>query len=467
MRAILALLITAAIVLVRVAALDADPPAFLSWSTGIYTDEGYYTNDARSAVFFHHWAIGDFHSAVLSPLLYLVQLAVFHLFGVGLIQARAVSVAAGVLAILFFSIAMRRLYGNSTALAAALFLGLSAPFAFYNRLALMETPAVLLLALAFLSAAYRKGAFWAGIAVGLAAIVKPTALLAAPATLCFGRQRAWVALAGLLASLALYAASWYVPHHAELARMGVYYAEHQYLPHSLGGVAHALYRNLATGDGDGLLPYLLHFAPALTLLALAGLYRAARSRQPADILLNVWLLLPAIVLLFFSYTPSRLYVLFWPALAGLAARGLIALFQRTRYRFSKPAGAGLLAAFLIGNIWQFGAAWQQRTYTVRDDSRLLIGTVDTTGSWPVYVYAGQMAPELCLDNQNVGLLVQPGLANDDHPVERYHVDYILVTRSPYWDIWWKTHYPAIINQSHYVASVPVGRKYLVDVYRVR
>lgn len=455
--AVLALLIF----LARVVALDSDPPAFLSWSTGIYTDEGYYTLDSRSAVLFRHWAIGDFHSAILSPLLYLVQLAVFHLAGVGLIPARSISVVFGLLAILFFAIAVRRLYGTPTSLAAALFLGLSAPFAFYNRLALMETPAVFCLTLAFFIATYPKQGFWAGIAVGVAAIVKPTALLAAPAFLFAGGRRVLPIAAGLALSIALYAVFWCLPHDADLARMSAFYSERQYLPHSVGGLAHNLWRNLATGAGDGFLPYLIHFAPALSLLALIGLFAIRRQTRPGDLLLAAWFLVPVVVLLFFSYTPSRMYVLFWPALAGLAARGLIILLQNTRFLIAKPAGALLLAGFLVANAWQFGAAWNNRTYTLRDGSREL-AALTAKGS----VIAGQMAPELCLDNMDQGLIVQPGLANFDHPIERYHAEYILVTRSAYWDMWWKTHYPAIINRNHYMATVRVGRSYQVDIYEI-
>jgi 4-amino-4-deoxy-L-arabinose transferase-like glycosyltransferase len=463
-RAVFTLLVLS-IILVRLVALDADPPAFLSWSTGIYTDEGYYTNDARSAVLFHHWAIGDFHSAVLTPLLYLVQLAVFHIFGVGLIQVRAISVGFGLLTVLFFALGLRRLYGQPSALAGALFLGLFAPFVFYNRLALIETPEVFFITLAFFLTTLPKKGVWAGIALGIGAIVKSTALLAAPALLIGGPRRAWPAVAGLAAALILYAALWYGPNHAALGRMNGYYAWHQYLPHSIHGVVHNLWRGLVTGAGDGVLPYLVRFAPVTLALALVGLSVGWRERREGDIVLTLWFLVPIGVLLFLSYTPSRTFVLFWPALAGLAARGFGALYRDS----GQTAKAGALIAvvvFLITSGWEFGMAWRDRTYTVRDDSQMLQGSGDRIGIAPAYVCAGQMAPELSLDNTNEGLLVQPGLANDDHPVERYYISYILVTRSTYWNTWWKKAYPPIITPDHRIMTLKVGNSYLVDVYRV-
>jgi len=245
--------------------------------------------------------------------------------------------------------------------------------------------------------------------------------------------------------------------------MNGYYAWHQYLPHSAHGIAHNLWRGVATGAGDGVLPYLVRFAPITLALALAGLAAGWRERRDGDLALALWLLVPIIVLLFLSYTPSRTFVLFWPALAGLAARGLVGIGERAKGSIGlKPAFLAIaVALFLLTNGWLFASAWGERAYSVRDAGYTLAKELPT-GS----VVAGQMAPSLCLSNSLPSLIVQPGLANDTSPVERCRVSYVLVTRSTYWNTWWKAAYPPIITPDHRITTLRVGNSYLVDVYSV-
>ena len=171
--------------LVRLAALDADPPPWLSWSTGLYTDEGYYTLDARHEVLFGTPAPGNFHDRLLSPLLSFLQQGMFDVFGAGLHEARLLSVGFGLLTVWVFWLALRRAYHARTADFGALFLGLAPPFALYNRLALQETPTVFWLVLAFALWVYggRLGRGLAGVSLGLAIVFKALAIVALPALL--------------------------------------------------------------------------------------------------------------------------------------------------------------------------------------------------------------------------------------------------------------------------------------------
>jgi 4-amino-4-deoxy-L-arabinose transferase-like glycosyltransferase len=168
--------------LVRLVALGADPPPWLSWSTGLYTDEGYYTLDARHEALFGTLAPGDFHDRLLSPLLSLIQQGVFEVFGAGLLQARLLCVLFGLLTIAVFWLGLRRAYDDRTADFGALFLGVAPPFALYNRLALQETPTVFWLVLAFTLWAY--GIKWvSGAALAAAIVFKGLAIVALPVLL--------------------------------------------------------------------------------------------------------------------------------------------------------------------------------------------------------------------------------------------------------------------------------------------
>ncbi len=185
-------LLLLACLLVRLVALDADPPAWLSWSTGLYTDEGFYTLDARHEALFGTWAPGNFHDRLLSPLLSVLQQGVFAAFGVGIVQARLLSIVFGLLTVAVLWLGLRRAFGVNTADYGALFLGLAPPFALYNRTALQETPTVFWLVLAFTLWVHgaRRPVLYvlAGVSMAVAVVFKGLALLAVSGILAAGRK---------------------------------------------------------------------------------------------------------------------------------------------------------------------------------------------------------------------------------------------------------------------------------------
>ncbi len=474
-----------ACLLVRLVALDADPPPWLSWSTGLYTDEGFYTLDARHAALFGTWAPGDFHDRLLSPLLSALQQAVFSLFGVGLVQARLLAVLFGLLTVGVFWLGLRRAWGEKAADLGALFLGLAPPFALYNRLALQETPTVFWLVLAFTLWVYgaRRPALYAvaGLSVAVAVVFKGLALVAVPGLMAppapnnggagregVGKKRPVGArfiapsfpappalgAGGVILGLALYAALWYAPHQAELSRMATYYRVHQMQPHSWHSLGLNVRRAFAGGE-RGVFPYLLATLPVPCLLAAWGTRQ--RAWTGADRFLALWLASGLGFCLLSSYAPSRYYVLFLPALAGLAARGL------SERRRSVQVAA--VAAFLLTSAAWYGVSWGHLSYARRDAGRGLARRLP-----PGSVVVGDFAPALCLDTPLAATTVQPGLANDDHPVERLKATHVVVVRNArYWQDWWRMRYPDVVQPSHRVATFDLGgsRHYVVDVYAVQ
>ncbi len=461
-------------VLVRLAALDADPPPWLSWSTGLYTDEGYYTLDARHQVLFGTQAPGNFHDRLLSPLLSLLQQSVFEVFGAGLHQARLLGVGFGLLTVLVFWLALRRAYDVRTADFGALFLGLAPPFALYNRLALQETPTVFWLALGFALWAY--GVKWAaGAVVGIAIVFKGLAIIALPALLVRvppapnnggARVDRAVLLGSCLAprpvqtvvgaggTLLLYVLFWYAPHHAELARMATFYRVHQMQPHSALSLWLNIHRGLIGGE-RGVVPYLLALTPVPCLLAGIKLTKR-RTWAAADKYLAAWLACGLLFCLLSSYAPSRYYVLFLPPLAGLAARSVAG--------WKRPVQITAAALFLLtSGVW-YGLAWTGRTNARQEASADLTRLLP-----PGSIVIGELAPALCMDTPFAAAPVQPGLSNNDYPVERLHAAAVMVTRTPYWQNWWAARYPGIIQPSHKIATFTLGgtRHYVVDVYRVK
>ena len=115
------LLVVLALVLPRALFLNADAAPDLCWGTGIWTDEGFYTHNARNAVLFGQAELDGFNNRNLSPVLDLLQQGVFRTFGVGLIPVRALSVVFGLLALVFFYDGLRRTLGRRIAVTATLF----------------------------------------------------------------------------------------------------------------------------------------------------------------------------------------------------------------------------------------------------------------------------------------------------------------------------------------------------------
>ena len=461
MRFLLVLLLIAGLA-VRLIALDADPPPWLSWSMGLQTDEGFYTLDARHETLFGTWTPGNFHDRLLSPLLSLLQQSVFRWVGVGTVPARLISVTFGMMTLVVFWLGLRLAHDDRVALWGVLFLALTPPVVFYNRLALEETPTVfwLVLALALWAGGRRiKGRrrvallLLSGICLGLAVTFKVLAIIGLPAFLVVwwkgGLRSGFV---GLGLTLSLYLLFWYVPHHTELARMGTYYREHQFEPHSMRSVWLNVRRGIVDGE-RGIVPYWLRFLLAPCLLLLVGL---RRKWTGPDVLFGAWLLGGLAFCLLSSYAPDRYYVLFYPAFLGLAAVSAARLPRRMQ-----AAGAGL---FLVMSGYWFGQTWAGREHGRRDAGRMLARTLPS-GS----VLAGEMAPSLCLDTPFAALPVQPGLSNDAEPVERLHLTHVLVTRAPNQQRWWREHAPTVITPSHLVMTLALHDRQnsLVDVYAVR
>ena len=474
----LRILLILACLAVRLVMLDSDPPPWLSWSTGLYTDEGFYTLDARHLALFGTLAPGNFHDRLLSPLLSVLQQGVFAVFGAVTIPARLIGVAFGLGTVGVFWLGLRRAYGSAVADSGALFLGLAPVFALYNRTALQETPTVFWLTLAFTLWAYsisedgkRRAVLLglSGLSAAVAVVFKGLAVMAvaalvSPAPNNGGAKKRSAGGSysgspiiggggGLLLGLGLYGLLWYAPHHAELSRMGTYYRVHQIQPHSWHSLGMNVRRGLIGGE-RGVVPFLLATLPVPSLLAAWALTRRA---TPADRYLTLWLVGGLLFCLLSSYAPSRYYVLFLPPLAGLAARGLSELKRHIQ------VAAGLLS--LLTSLAWYGAAWAERSYAGRDAGRELARTLA-----PGSVLIGDFAPALCLGTRFAATTVQPGLANDERPVERLGATQVVVVRNAKsWQDWWRARYPNVVQPSHRVATFDLGgvRHYVVDVYAVK
>ena len=409
------------VVAVRVIYPGSDAYSHLSWSSALLTDEGFYIHNARSLVLFGHARTDEFNNALIMPLLHVLQVAVFRVWGVGAMQARSISIGLSLVTLLIFWDALRRAWGLRCAWTGLALLGLDPAFILYNRLALMDTPACLPLCAAFWlwvragrggrgeegergrreekRLVYLLAFFLCGLCLGLAYCVRgltaivvlvPLVLLGAPLWQEFRNSRQTTdserlsdvdasapspplplfPLLALLAGLALvllaYALLWYLPNKSEMARVNAYYLNHQLRPDSLRhlwqNAQHAFF-----GDERGIAPYLFRHTPvtfALALLCLAGgqekrgtlpvpcyLFPVPFSSLSSLSYLRLWLLLMWGFLAVINYAPDRYYILFYPALCGLAAFALCnlsALWERVGRVWWKRAALGGFGAYHLG-----------------------------------------------------------------------------------------------------------------------
>jgi len=546
---ILGLCLAAALMIgLRCVALDSDAYPRLSWSSALLTDEGFYMHDARNRVLFGHARTDQFSNALIMPVLDAVQTGVFHLFGVSVVSARAISVALGLLTLPVFFDAMRRAFGLRPAVLGLLLLGLDHVSLLYSRLALMDTPAAFVLVCAFWlwvrsgqAEAQSRGRVWlalCGLVLGACYGVRGLGALVYPAPMLLLSWQGWKArqqaqagetsqrpewllrqvclVGGLVLALGIYGVVWYLPNHEELKRVNHYYLFEQLVPHRLSVFLSNWAKGLF-GDHRGLMPYLFRHEPVQTCLVFVWLVRRAADLfqrredmecSPKEVMhadyLALWLVVFWGLLCSIDYAPSRYYVLFLPAFAGLTGLTLsdVDRFTSTlRNRMAAPiyglfvfhSGqtalhhlgiAGVLLPGLLGGACLV-SAWflLPRMRSVRDEegsrrqaimkaapmAALVVWSVVNlywTGDWLLHityrqreadrwlaenlpansVLIGAVTPGLTMNNRFICVNVIEKLCNDHQPLERYAPAprYVVILDEKWRESWWPRHYPGVV-----------------------
>ena len=542
---VFAVLAGALMIAIRVVHLNSDAYAGLSWSSALLTDEGFYIHNARNVVLFGPMRMDGFNNALIMPTLHYLQVLVFSVCGVGAIQARMISVVLSLLTLCVLFAALQRAFNLKVAALGCLFLGLDHINALYNRMALMDTPAAFTMVCVFyvwVRSAERKvpeeepdnagvlrigWLFLCGAVLALAYATRGLAafLFPVPFLVVFLYKRpgnrwavewTWIG-AGLALGLLIYGILWLGPHGAEIARLNRYYLHHQLIPetfrHLRENIQHAFF-----GNNRGFSPYLFRHSPVQFALALLGIgYGILTIAVPpgenvdtkphsraASGFLMLWLVFAWSAFAIINYSPSRYYVLFYPALAGLAALMLVEIETAMRVVWSSRiarATVGSLLAYHTAEIvfrdGRSGAGWVVSGISLMVAVTLAVGPVRAgfvfpgvltkrrhatvgllcmwalinvfwLGDWAMHlsyrqfeldrwlaghlaigtILIGDAAPGLCLDNHFEVVNVIPGLCNDDRPLEQFssRPRTIAILDDEVKESWWIQHYP------HEVAS---------------
>ena len=325
------------VVVLRIVDIGADAWKDLDWGTGIWTDEGFYAHNARNQVLFGKAEQDGFNNYNLSPVLHAIQVIVFTQFGVGLIQARLISIIASLLTCGFLYAGVRNDFGPRAAAFSLMLLGLESSYILYNRLGLMESLGTLVIALAYylwtLDRPWSK--FLSGFIAAAAFAVKTTFLIFLPApviALIIINKRdlraiassTWPYLLGAAAFFGLYYGTWLGVHGAEVARMNNFYRTMQSQPRSFNQLLWMI-RRAVIGYHFGFLQRMETRSTVFLNLALVGsiwsLFKVmpigkSKSDEVIEgihkrLLMHIVCLAAGILFIFVSrYAPSRYFLVF-------------------------------------------------------------------------------------------------------------------------------------------------------------
>lgn len=364
----------------RVTALDADAYRGLSWDTGLFTDEGYYMHNARNVVLFGQTKTDEFNNMLLMPTLHYLQVAFFKVFGVGLVQTRAISVLFSLFTLIVFWSTLNRAFDERVATVGALFLGLDHVNLLYNRMGLMDTPAAFMMVCVFYALVRcfsdidrddsreraRHRAIFSGVLLGLTYTTRGLGVILFPAPfLAFwickredyrldieARRILGGIGAGLLGSLSLYFVLWYLPNRSQLVYVNHYHLSFQLLPHSISHLIRNVRQALSGQAFLGLAPYLSRYTPVQfsLVLLLFGAWgfqsKLSSVARFALLIASLWLLAGWGLFAAVNYAPSRYYVLVYPAMATLSAVSLVYFSDVWETLLKRRLARACIASFL-------------------------------------------------------------------------------------------------------------------------
>jgi 4-amino-4-deoxy-L-arabinose transferase-like glycosyltransferase len=386
----------ALLVFVILAAFVAvDPPTGVTSSSSPFTDEAWDIINARNFVLFGHWSTDDWNLYLVNFPFSVSEAAMFSVAGVGIIQARLISIVATALTVFALGAGLRTALGRGPALLGAAAFGSAALVLYYGRLAYLEPLVALGVTLGTLGALRATGpssGWWgvlSGVALAGAIGTKPSALFVSIGVLLgvavvLGRSspaaRRW--LIGAVVAIGVAGLAWLVALGLEnrLAVGGdlkIWASEP--LPTSLLGWVRRILGFPFRND------HMLILAAPLLIGAGVGALLAIRRRQALSPIVRGLvgatigsLLLGFAVLAVVPYRPNRYEVPLLPAMAILTAvaAGVLAdVVSRASPRRWRAAGTLVTAGLVLPGVVMF-AGWMLVTHStlpvIQDDVASII-----------------------------------------------------------------------------------------------
>ena len=316
----------------------ADPP-WRSTVGVVWHDEGAWTHNARNKALFGAWRQDEWNPVYIAPVFTAFEYLSFKAFGVGVRQARLVSEVAGLASVLLLALGVRRIAGPVAALIAGALIATNYVYVMYDRAALMEALMVaFIVASWYCSTRAERQPAWgalAGVCAVLAFFTKAAAAFYLGAiglmvvarvadrrpegrrylTNWAGRQSAVWTLTAIVASAALIAAFFVIPH----------WSDYQFYNWQISVTRKPTY------DLPSLVMRLTWFpilhdtfsrmwlSLALGLFGAWGIAARWRAAGDGERLLLLWVTVGALELLVHDVGNERRFVFLIPALIALAS----------------------------------------------------------------------------------------------------------------------------------------------------
>lgn len=328
--------------------IQADPPGFIDFGNGNFTDEGFKTDYSRTIflgnegkIFLGRYCedcLQSNQTSVNNPIVNGLYVFSFSLFGVGFFSIRVVAIILSLLSVFVFCYTLRKDFGNRFALVVGVLLVSSFVFFAFNRLALLENFILLFIALSFF---------------------------------CFNKIKAWKGkiFSSVLICFALFSK----------------FSSSSALPIMSSNIPNSLLL-LVRDYAIMVFNRAFRFTAILYVVGLiSGLMFLLRSKKDYSIeQLNIfwfcliWLFGGMAVFGFFTYQPSRYFYLVFPPLAFFAA--YLICFAKV----SKKLRALVFVGILVSQVFLFGVYVNDLNYSQFNSSTIFSDVVKDSvvgGSW--------------------------------------------------------------------------------------
>jgi 4-amino-4-deoxy-L-arabinose transferase-like glycosyltransferase len=463
------------LLMMLLALLPSDPAHGMTFSSSPYTDEAWNVVNARNLVLLGTWSTDEWNLHLLTLPFSLSAAAIFQIFGVGILQVRAMAIVCSLLALAFLVLTVRGQFGRAAAFVAGAGIGGSALLLYYGRLVYLETMVLLFLtaaAWALVRAVVRGSIAWgamAGVLMAAAVLTKVSTafavagLLAGAAVVAWrGRDGGLRIVAAAAASCALVGAAWLLI--VALPRWDRVLIDLRIWPDQLSSTKPVweLVTSYFTGSDNGipLLWPLLVAASIGVVLSVRAWDRLGNGQRLVVGAATGWFLVGMALLLVVPYRPNRYLVPLLPALAILAASGV------ARSMDQLPAGSRLArvlvpavisAGLIIPGLVSYAGWLGQGQSRLPQIQRMTEAAVPPGAS-----VQGDLAALFAMRVPATVIVQRRGQLNDADLYDTHHVRWVLTSGTP--PRWAPLHPQAWSNrQTVFCTEWGLSRRCLVHV----
>ena len=378
-----------------VAQLPNDPAPGVTFSLSPWTDEAWSILGARNMALLGTWATDDFRAYLVQLPLHVALVGVFELAGVGIIQARSLSVVLTVATVALTALLVARHFERTAGAVAGIGLASSALVLYYGRLAYLEPMVAfgLVAGTAALLAGRERRWLSTGVVGGalLASAIgtKPSAAAAVAGILGgaalasrLGGERVGRRIGAAVVVIAVAGIGWAIlvgiPNR-EAIEVTVRFWPQQSIPESPLDWVIRIGRYVRASDGANLLALPLYAAAGVgVLLSWTGWRELTPPQRTLVGAALGWVVLGMALIVVSAYRPNRYVVPMLPGLAILGGIGAALLLHRLRGAgVRRSLGAAAIAVALavpgvaLWSTWMTSAT--SRLPTIQDEVAAIIG----------------------------------------------------------------------------------------------